>query len=82
MRSVRNWWIETTVDGAKKTVAAGPKPKDGGFSLTIYQRNEGQSVTAVVISGHADGYGRLWLTVRVNDKDGAAPIVATFDTER
>ena len=78
---MKNWWIKTRVDGAGG-VGAGPKSEAGGFTTTIFQRDEGKSVTAVIISGYADTHGNLALTVRINDKDGGAPITATFDTER
>jgi len=39
--AVRNWWIEADVDGRKTPLSGGPRSKDGGFQLTIYQRVKG-----------------------------------------
>lgn len=80
MQNVRNWRIETRVDGVDPRIT-GPWTKDGGFSMTIYQRRRGASETVAKISGFVDG-DKLSLTVRVNDTRGGLPIIATFDTER
>lgn len=32
---MRNFWIDTRVDGYKMVVATGPRVKDGGFDLLI-----------------------------------------------
>ena len=40
-RYVRNFWIEVYVDGRKTKIACGPRAKDGGALITIYQRSEG-----------------------------------------
>jgi hypothetical protein len=49
--TVRNFWIEATVDGRKTPIAFGPRAKDGGFELKIYQREEGSSVHVLTIRG-------------------------------
>lgn len=82
-RNVRNFWIDLSVDGRASSVETGPRSKDGGFSMTIYQRDEGDIVTAAKISGLARSDGSLIsLTIRVNDGKGSLPTVAIFDTER
>jgi len=40
-RVVRNFWIEGSVDGAKKDIGTGPRKPGGGFSLNIYVREHG-----------------------------------------
>lgn len=62
-RNVRNWWLEAFVDGRAGTFAAGPKNKEGGFSLSIKQRDGGDIKTAVQIVGVANAAGDLELTV-------------------
>ena len=52
--AVRNFWIEVEVDGRKTPVALGPVAKDGGFELTVYVRDAGESVEAATIVGCAD----------------------------
>jgi hypothetical protein len=51
MRSVRNFWVEAVVDGRRTKVAFGPRRADGGFELTVYQRDRGTSWKAATISG-------------------------------
>ena len=50
-RNVRNFWIEAEVDGRKTPIAFGPTGKDGGFSLTVFMRNEGEVERVVAMSG-------------------------------
>ena len=50
-RNVRNFWIEAEVDGRKTPIAFGPQGKDGGFSLTVYMRNEGKVEWVADITG-------------------------------
>lgn len=60
-RNVRNFWLELDVDGKKTTVATGPVRKDGGFCLTIYQRNAQEVTTAGRLVGFASTGGKLEL---------------------
>jgi hypothetical protein len=60
-RNVRNWWIEGRADGASG-VSFGPKAADGGFELTIYQRDRGSVSTAIHIDGRVVS-GRLILAI-------------------
>ena len=65
-RNVRNFWIETDIDGAN-TMSGGPRSKDGGFSANIFIRSNGGVMKAVNISGHADGEHLL---LAINSVDG------------
>ena len=49
--AIRNWWIKIDVDGRKNQVRLGPRCKDGGFSIDIYQRKDGESVLALSVYG-------------------------------
>ena len=63
-RCERNFWIELDVDGKKTRVATGPRSKDGGFSMTIYMRDEGGAETAARIRGEVLwGGGELALNI-------------------
>ena len=53
-QNVRNFWIELSVDGKQTRVATGPRGKDGGFELTIRQRDKGDIITGMMIRGYAD----------------------------
>lgn len=48
-RIVRNFWLEALIDGRRSRLVGGPRAKDGGMSLTLYQRSGGSVVTAVEI---------------------------------
>jgi hypothetical protein len=62
--TVRNFWIEATVDGRETPIVFGPRAKDGGFTLRIYQRDKGISRLAVSVVGqHLYGTDQLQLTV-------------------
>jgi hypothetical protein len=69
-RNVRNFWIECEVDGRRTKVALGPQAKDGGFSLTVYQRSDGEVTKALQVQGRAtidtDGTIRLRTDVETN----------------
>jgi hypothetical protein len=41
-RTVRNFYIKAHVDGRTSLVAGGPRARDGGLILTVYQRCEGR----------------------------------------
>lgn len=64
-RNLRNFWIDTDVDGRASKVGTGPASKDGGFDTNIYIRDGGRVEKALTIYGtaHADGS----LTLRVVD---------------
>lgn len=64
---VRNFWITLDVDGSKTQIAMGPRSKDGGFNLTIRQRDGGGIITAVDVWGHAQDDGTITLHVKAND---------------
>lgn len=48
--AVRNFWIEVEIDGRKTTLSGGPRAKDGSMSVTLYVREDGDSVRAVHIN--------------------------------
>lgn len=60
-RNVRNFWIELDVDGSKTAIGSGPRGKDGGFQLTIRQRDNGSIVKALDVRGFVDTNGNLRL---------------------
>lgn len=66
-RNVRNWWVEGTIDGRAMVKLGGPQAKDGGFTLTVFQRDEGSVKTALRLSGWVDGSGILRLDVAQGD---------------
>ena len=61
--SVRNFWIDGQMDGRATNVEGGPRGKDGGFSMTVYVRDEGGIETGVRMSGRVNSDGQLVLDV-------------------
>jgi hypothetical protein len=59
--AMRNFWIEADVDGRKTRLMGGPRSKDGGFKLTVYMRDDGDSVIAAHVRG-TEVDGRLFLS--------------------
>jgi hypothetical protein len=75
-RNVRNFWIEINVDGASKTIATGPRNANGGFSMTIYQRDKGTVSKALRVDGRVNSRGELVLTA------GSSTDMLTVETPR
>lgn len=63
-RNVRNFWITLSVDGSQKTIATGPRAKDGGFDLQIKQRSAGGIELTADIIGRVTTDGQIVLSVR------------------
>ena len=74
--AVRNFWVNGKVDGQRTGFGGGPLRKDGGFSMTIKQRDNGEIVTAAMIEGFVAN-GELVLMVDVKGQD-----MVRFVTER
>ena len=47
--SLRNFWVESFIDGRKTLLASGPRRKDGEMHTTIKVKEGGNSVEAVSI---------------------------------
>ena len=47
--AVRNFWVEANIGGYVNTLKGGPRRKDGGMNITVYQREDGGIKTAVRI---------------------------------
>lgn len=62
MRNVRNFWIRASIDGRPTDIGAGPRAKDGGFSLTVLARSDGSPERVLELTGKASD-GHLTLTV-------------------
>lgn len=77
--AVRNFWVEANIDGRETLLGGGPRAKDGGMSVNIYQRDDGSILRAINITCFVDRNGLLRTTVRdtVNNE-----IVCETTTER
>jgi len=74
--AVRNFWVEADIDGYNSTPAGGPRRKDGGMDITVYQREDGGIKTAVQIFCRSLGE-KLITKVEINGK-----LVGKFETAR
>lgn len=61
-RNIRNFWLTLEVDGKQRTVATGPRAKDGGFMLSIKMRDNGGIVRVMTVDGRASDSGLLVLS--------------------
>ena len=60
---VRNFWVAGEVDGRRSRIAGGPRARDGGISLTLYQRDDGEVATALKVYCVACSDGTLRVEV-------------------
>ena len=65
-RNVRNFWIDANIDGRQETLSGGPQGKDGGFTLTVKMRDNGDITQPIEIAGLVHIDGTLELTVHQN----------------
>ena len=47
-RNVRNFWVCADIDGRESLLESGPRPKNGGMTVSISQRNDGGIITDLV----------------------------------
>lgn len=62
-RIVRNFWVAGDVDGRRSPLSGGPRGRDGGLSLTLYQRTKGQVAASLRVHCCASRDGTLSLEV-------------------
>ena len=79
--AMRDWWIEVEIDGRKRKLAGGPRAKDGGFALTIRQREEGESVEVLRVLGVVHP-GEYLETNVVWPQSPSTDVPETYTTER
>ena len=63
MRCVRNFWVEVSIDGQRTRLRGGPRAREGGVSLQVFQRDEGAARLALEVYCQAAGDGLLRLAV-------------------
>jgi hypothetical protein len=64
-RVVRNFYVLAQVDGMKSPISGGPRLRDGGLTLTLYQRSGGNVETALKLNCFARCDGTLRVEVNV-----------------
>ena len=53
--SMRNFWINTSVDGRNSDLSGGPRSNDGRMSTKLYVNSNGSSTQAVYLGCDPDG---------------------------
>lgn len=76
--AVRNFWLEANINGYKSKVQGGPRRKEDGMEVTIYQRDNGEISTAFHVNCKVTPSGKLMTSVY----DINYRLVTTFTTER
>ena len=85
--TIRNFWIDATIDGRKTKLAGGPQRKDGGFRLEVKVREDGRSVLPLVIVGtEVDGQLELQVDMskdfQPDTQDRFARAIQVFKSKR
>lgn len=68
--AIRNFWIEGFADGRKTSCSFGPRAKNGGFTLSVKQREDNGIFKSVEIEGMADDDGTLTVVLNVVQPNG------------
>ena len=74
--ALRNFWVDARIDGRETELSGGPRSKDGGLYITLYQRENGSKMEALSINCWADSKGLLHTVVR-NKQNGEATEILT-----
>ena len=74
--AVRNFYVKANIDGRETELAGGPRNKDGGMSITLYQRDKG-AITEVIRINCFEEDGQLFTYVRIDGE-----LVGGCKTER
>ena len=53
--AVRNFWVEASIEGYKTQLKGGPRGKEQGMMVRLYQRNRGEIETAISVICSANG---------------------------
>ena len=73
--AVRNFWIEADIDGRQSTLAGGPRNKNDGMEIDIYQRDDGTIYHAVDIWCHVDPEGNLVTQIHNRQNDDITEVI-------
>ena len=76
--AVRNFWVEANINGYKSKVQGGPRRKEDGMEVTIYQRDNGEISTAFQVNCKVTPSGNL--ITSVFDENGK--LLTSYQTTR
>lgn len=74
--AVRNFYIEADIDGRQTMLGGGPRAKDGGMDVTIYQRDEGGIKRVLTVTCRVRG-DKLVTWVDVDGDDTHTEVIET-----
>ena len=66
---MRNFYMKAKVDGRKTPITGGPRNKDGGMFINLYQKEKGESVEILKIVSSVLPNGKLGTAVYVRGVD-------------
>ena len=79
-RNVRNFWFDAQVDDRAAVVSAGPRARDGGMVIDLFQRNDGDVAPAFRIT--CMPYGNRLVTTIYEERDGDLHLLCEHETWR
>ena len=62
---MRNFYMKSMVDGRKTPITGGPRSKDGGMFITLYQKEKGESVEILNVTSSVLPDGKLRTVIRM-----------------
>ena len=62
---MRNFYMKSMVDGRKTPITGGPRSKDGGMFITLYQKEKGESVEVLNVTSSVLPDGKLRTVIRM-----------------
>ena len=62
---MRNFYLKGKVAGRKTPIAGGPKNKDGGMFITLFQKEKGESVEILLVTSSVLPDGKLKTVIRI-----------------
>ena len=60
---VRNFWFDADIDGRESKVSGGPRAKDGGMVIDLFQRKEGEITKSFKIRCYEEREGMLVISI-------------------
>ena len=66
---MRNFYMKAKVDGRKTPVTGSPRNKDGGMFITLYQKEQGESIEILKIVSSVLPNGKLGTAVYMRGVD-------------
>ena len=72
---MRNFYMKSLVDGRKTPITGGPRSKDGGMFITLYQKERGESVEILSVISTVLPDGKLTTVIRMKGVDEPKVII-------